>query len=253
MNNVLSALGLAASLLVASLPASAQNLVTNGSFETTSGITGSSVISNTDLPGWSINYTGTFADNSAFKFAAVFYSAAAATTTGATGTDDQDPYWVMAALNAKDSSDGGHFIAIDGDPGFSAVLSQTIGGLTVGHTYTLSFLMAGAQEDDKFGNTTDSWRVTFGNQTQDSAILTNNTHGFTDWISQSMSFTASSTSQILSFLAVGTPTGLPPVSLLDGVRLVDSTVPAVPEPSSWAMLLAGVGAMGFMMRKRQAS
>jgi hypothetical protein len=65
-----------------------------------------------------------------------------------------------------------------------------------------------------------------------------------------MTFTASSTSQILSFLAVGTPTGLPPVSLLDGVSLVDSTVPAVPEPSSWAMLLAGVGAMGFMLRKR---
>ncbi|CAM5797871.1 PEPxxWA-CTERM sorting domain-containing protein [Rhizobacter fulvus] len=249
MSKVLSAIGIAAGLLITSLSASAQNLVTNGSFETTSGITASSVITNSDLPGWTVNYTGTFA-GAAYKFAAVYYSAAAATTTGATGTDDQDPYWVMASLNAKDSSDGGHFIAIDGDPGFSAVLSQTISGLTVGHTYTLSFLMAGAQEDDKFGNTTDSWRVTFGNQTRDSTIITNTTHGFTDWISQSMTFTASSTSQILSFLAVGTPTGLPPVSLLDGVSLVDSTVPAVPEPSSWAMLLAGVGAMGFMLRKR---
>ena len=252
MTKLLSTIGLAAGLLATSMSASAQNLVTNGGFETTSGITASSVITNTDLPGWSINYNGTFANNSAFKFAAVFNSAAAATTTGATGTDDQDPYWVMASLNAKDSSNGGHFIAIDGDPGFSAVLSQTISGLTVGHTYTLSFLQAGAQEDDKFGNTTDSWQVTFGGQTQTSQVMTNNTHGWTDWMSQSMTFTASSATQILSFLAVGTPTGLPPVSLLDGVSLVDSTVPAVPEPSSWALLLAGVGALGFLMRKRRS-
>jgi hypothetical protein len=251
MRKTISAVGIAAGLLAASFGASAQNLVTNGGFETTSGISGSSVITNTDLPGWSVNYTGTF-QSAAYKFAAVYYSAAAATTTGATGTDDQDPYWVMASLNAKDSSDGGHFIAIDGDPGFSAVLSQTISGLTIGHTYTLSFLQAGAQEDDKFGDTTDSWRVTFGGQTQTSALMTNTTHGWTDWMSQSMTFTATSASQILSFLAVGTPTGLPPVSLLDGVSLVDSTVPAVPEPSSWAMLLAGVGAMGFMMRKRRS-
>ncbi len=249
MSNVLSAIGLAAGLLVTSLSASAQNLVTNGSFETTNGITASSVITNSNLTGWSIDYTGTF-QNAGYKFASVYYSAAEATTLGATGTDDQDPYWIMASLNAQDSTDGGHFVAIDGDPGFSAVLSQTISGLIIGNTYTLSFEMAGAQEDDKFGDTTDSWRVSFGNQVQDSAVISNNTHGFTDWINQSMTFTASSASQVLSFLAVGTPTGLPPVSLLDGVSLVNSTVPAVPEPSTWAMLLAGVGALAFVSRKR---
>ena len=44
--------------------------------------------------------------------------------------------------------------------------------------------------------------------------------------------------------------GLP---LLAGVTLTQEAVAAVPEPSTWAMMLIGFGAVGFSMRRRKAS
>nr|WP_229262497.1 PEPxxWA-CTERM sorting domain-containing protein [Duganella radicis] len=52
----------------------------------------------------------------------------------------------------------------------------------------------------------------------------------------------------MSFLAVGTPAGVPPFSLLDGVSLTA----AVPEPETWAMLGLGLGLIGFTARRRKA-
>jgi hypothetical protein len=64
---------------------------------------------------------------------------------------------------------------------------------------------------------------------------------------ENLTFTANSTSELLSFLAVGTPSGnLPPFALLDGVSLT-----AVPEPSNWAMMLAGFGGLGFAAVRRR--
>ena len=49
---------------------------------------------------------------------------------------------------------------------------------------------------------------------------------FSGWMTESFKFTANSTSELLSFLAVGTPSGnVPPFALLDGVSL--TAVPAV--------------------------
>ncbi|MGH6911978.1 MAG: PEPxxWA-CTERM sorting domain-containing protein, partial [Phenylobacterium sp.] len=59
-------------------------------------------------------------------------------------------------------------------------------------------------------------------------------------------FTATSNSQLLTFLSVGTPSGLPPIALLDGVSLT-----MVPEPSTWAMMLLGFGGIGAMIRRRR--
>jgi hypothetical protein len=50
-----------------------------------------------------------------------------------------------------------------------------------------------------------------------------------------MTFTPTSTSETLSFLAIGTPGGVPPLALLDGVSLSD-----IPEPASWALLVSGL-------------
>lgn len=221
-------------------------LVVNGSFEQTT-LGASGALTNTNFPGWSIDLIGTLG---AYNFTALYFSANEATTIGATGTDKPYKNWIMA--NAGDSVNGGKFVAIDGDPAVAAVLSQTINGLTVGHTYNLTFEMAGAQELDRLGPTTDSWLVKFGNESQKSTVLSNPSQSFTGWINQTMSFTATSTSQVLSFLAVGTPTGLPPVSLLDGVSMVD-TVAAVPEPQTWALMLAGIGAIGVALRKRRSA
>lgn len=249
MKNFRPAFVTSAVLALAAFNAGAQNLVTNGGFEDTP-LGASAAITNSNLPGWSIDLTGT-AVGGPYNYTALYFSAAEATTVGATGTSKPNgAQWIMA--NAGDSTNGGKFVAIDGDRTISAVLSQNITGLTVGHTYQLTFEMAGAQEVIRQGATTDAWKVSFGNESQTSTVLTNPTHGFTGWVSQTMNFTATGTSQLLSFLAVGTPTGLPPVSLLDGVSMVD-TVPAIPEPQTWALMLAGIGAIGVALRKRRSA
>jgi hypothetical protein len=62
-----------------------------------------------------------------------------------------------------------------------------------------------------------------------------------------MNFTATSTSQLLTFLSGGSPGGEPPVALLDGVSMVDSS--AVPEPGSILLVVGGIGVLG-LFRKR---
>jgi hypothetical protein len=59
----------------------------------------------------------------------------------------------IGLYSAQNSPTGGNFIAIDGDPAYNASISQTIAGLTVGDTYSLSFDMAAAQQKGTTGNT----------------------------------------------------------------------------------------------------
>jgi len=68
----------------------------------------------------------------------------------------------------------------------------------------------------------------------------------TPWLQQTVLFTATSTSQVLTFLSAGTPSGLPPMVALDGVSLV-----AAPEPASMAMMGSGLALLGYFQRRRQ--
>ena len=75
---------------------------------------------------------------------------------------------------------------------------------------------------------------------QSTATVTTPSHGFSPWELQSFTFTASSTSQMLSFLSTGGPSSsIPPFALLDGVSLIQA-----PEPGSWTLLLGGLGVLG---------
>jgi hypothetical protein len=132
-----------------------------------------------------------------------------------------------------------NFIEADGDPSYSFSFSQTISGLTVGQNYTVSFNQAAGQQSGNLrGATTEQWQVSLGSDTQLSAVMNTPSQGVFPWEAQTLTYTASSTSEVLSFLAVGTPSGAPPMVFLDGVDM-ESTVP---EPSA-LMLLAGVGAV----------
>jgi hypothetical protein len=72
----------------------------------------------------------------------------------------------------------------------------------------------------------------------------NGAKGFTGWMTEDMTFEATSTSEVLSFLSVGTPNGQPPFSLLADVSML-----AVPEPGSLAMV--GAGALGMLAMRRR--
>jgi hypothetical protein len=65
------------------------------------------------------------------------------------------------------------------------------------------------------------------------------------WQQDSFSFTATNTTQRLSFLSQGTPAGQPPFALLAGV-----SVEQLPEPADYVGTLIGAGAVGLAIRSR---
>ena len=154
-----------------------------------------------------------------------------------------------------DSPDGegvGAFMALDGDPNFTAPLQQSVSGLTVGQDYLLKFYWAGGELSNRTGYNTIKLTGSFGAGVFSTETFTNTkpvgvTGDFSGWTLETFKFKAASTTQLLSFLAVGTPAAnLPPVAFLDGVSLT-----AVPEPSTWAIMLMGFAGLGVAMRARR--
>ncbi len=206
--------------------ATASPIVANGSFEQTTLTTKGSFVNN--VPGWSggsnltfLNFPGT------------------ATTV----------YLAVYGPFPATSPDGGNFVEMDGDPSYSSAIYQTLSGLSVGTNYAVSFDEAAGQQDGYKGATTEEWQVSLGSQVQYSAQYSLPQGGIGPWQQQTLVFTATSTSEVLSFLAKGTPSGQPPISFLDGV-----SVTAVPEPASVVTLLGGVmGLITLRLRRRSKS
>lgn len=226
--------------------ANAIDFVQNGGFENVTGITrssefGASYTTGQAVDGW------TSASSNAFNL--VFFGAnesvdADTRFSPAHGGEPGQYLWSSPA-----SPTGGKFLALDGDSGYNGAVTQWINGLTVGATYTLTFDWAAAQYADRSGDTTEKLQIDFGGDSFTTETLNNASHGFNGWKSVSHTFTATSTSQLLSFLSIGTPDGLPPVALLDSVSLQGS----VPESATWAMFIAGFGLIGAAARRRRTS
>jgi hypothetical protein len=220
-------------------PAYAVNLVQNGNFETGNFPHGSGQVG---FQGTSLaNWTNGNINPSTPAYNLIFLPGD--TTAGA-----QEGSVSLYAPAGPDTlaGGGGNFIA--GDPDFNnGPLNQTITGLTVGASYTLTFDYAGAQQMGFNGATQEGWQVSLGSETHTTPILNNAEHGFTGWFAATMSFTATSTSEVLSFLAVGGPSGTqPPFVLLDNVALNLS----VPEPMTLSVFGIGlVGAAAWRRRK----
>ena len=128
------------------------------------------------------------------------------------------------------SPDGGNYLAVDGASSFLSSVSQTVSGLTLGHTYQLSFYDgAGQQNGVPAATLMDHFTVSFGSQTQDGTTYTTSNFGFSGWHLETMNFVATSSSQTLTFMAFGSP-NLPPYMVLDGVSLTTSRRPGTFEP-----------------------
>jgi len=152
------------------------------------------------------------------------------------------------------SPDGGNFLGIDpvytpaSSSGVQNSVSQTISGLTIGATYTLSFYWAAAQQYGFNGTTTEGWDFGLGataNTSQTTGTVSLPQHTFGGWNPLvTEQYTATATSEVLTFLAIGGPSSSqPPFDLLDGVSLTKNNT--VPDSSSTAGLLGlGVVAMG---------
>jgi hypothetical protein len=231
--------------IAAIAPASAQNLVTNGTFSTP-GVTQSFQFGTYGgytppqaLSGWT--------SSGGYNF--VFLP----TSTVAVGVSGNLSLWspVSSPSSANGftnaSPTGGNFAGADGAYG-QADISQTINNLKIGHSYAVSFAWGGAQQSGytAANGTTENWQVTFGSVTQTTKTITIANEGFSGWLNQTFDFVATATSETLSFFATGTPTGVPPFALLANVSVIDA-----PEPASLAMMLSGLtGLIGFARRRR---
>ena len=106
--------------------------------------------------------------------------------------------------------------------------------------YDLSFYWAGIELFNRTGYQSIQVTGSLGGDAFDTPAYLNTAPAgepgsFSGWTLANFTFTANASSELLSFLAVGTPAGnLPPFALLDGVSLT-----AVPEASTWAMMLVG--------------
>ncbi|MEI7710491.1 MAG: hypothetical protein WCI94_03605 [Rhodospirillales bacterium] len=246
---VLQQVALVAFLAVCAPTAMAQtNLITNGNFAISGGSQSyqfgtfgpyapSGSAAGESLAGWaSTSYGFVFTPTS--TIATGYYGALSlySTTTSPSSSFN----------NA--SPTGGNFIAIDSAYNTTAV-TQTVTGLNVGQNYTLSFYWAGAQQTGFTGATTEQWQVTLGASTQSTSVVANASQGFTGWMYQTMNFVATSASEQLSFLAIGTPNGVPPFALLSNVSLVKA-----PEPAGIATMAIGLlGLIGLSWRRRNAA
>ncbi len=168
---------------------------------------------------------------------------------------------------APPSPNGGNYVVMDADTvhGYNGTISQMATGLIVGRGYTLSFYQAAGQQTDNMGSATDWWSVdiggtvsgnsvtggtTFGSQTQNSIFWRDqsllSTPDTPTWQKISYSFTATATSELISFtsssLMSNTTNGVPPYLFLDGVMIS-------PEPGSIFLTALGVIAL-LIIRKR---
>jgi len=231
----------ALALGIAAAPATAgPNLVKNGGFETTT-LTGSSQFSDYFIGNPVSDWT-----TSGYN---MIFFAGTATTSGA-NTQYGPGLTFHGPANGTsngytDSPTGGNYVGADG-AFITAPIQQTITGLEVGKRFLVDFDWSAAQQTGFDGPTTEQWTVSLGGESYSTPVWNNPDHGFKPWSHQTFSFTATAATQVLSFLAVGTPEGRPPFSLLDGVSGA-----TVPEPATWAMMLGGFAFIGAALRSRR--
>ena len=262
-------LGFSAMVLASavSLPAQAVNILQNGNLipsqtiqdaspNNTYRIQGQGTYTNNVIPDWII-----------FNHSSAVYGAITPPGT-AVGRGSAPGLPGVFALNVapgqtvnSPTGDPAWFFQFDGDTQYGPRLSQQLTGLTVGKNYTVSFYQAGASINPE-GHTNiyntptwDQFQVTFGNEVKwapriDMALYEN----VRPWEKITMDFTATNTSQLLSFLNVGGPGGQPPIALLTSVTVDDGTPPPTAVPwETDALPLVGAtmvfGAGVFVKRK----
>ena len=171
-------------------------------------------------------------------------------------------------------SGGYNYVEADGNPSFESGFNDSVSGLTVGTTYTLSFYQAASQQTGYSGDTTEQWIVSLGtsgltdcagclgggfssysNADPTASIALTNlmstpSGGLTDWSYVSVNLTADATTDMLSFLAWGdngNTANLPPLVFLTGVNSPSGL--NSPEPGSIVLFSIGFLVLVAVIRR----
>ena len=128
----------------------------------------------------------------------------------------------------------GNYIDLDGSSSDAGMFSKSL-TLTAGTTYVASFQLAGSQR-----NFTESVTATFGTASTGFTYTQ-----LTPFTTSTLTFTPTTTGSYLLWFGEPGTGGNNEGLLLDNV-----SVTAVPEPSTYALMLAGIGAVGFLARRR---
>jgi hypothetical protein len=217
------------------------NLITNGNFDTTT-------YTHNNQFGTPYGGQGVTGWTGGGGYEIYFFAGTASTKSADSQYDNgyNDGSEKFYTMPPSTTGGTGNFVALDGDSavGGGGSISQTLTGLTVGTSYLLTFSWATGQLQSRSGATTDNIKVTLGNQSFTTQTIADASESSTPWLTQTFLYTASSSTETLTFLAQGTPSGLPPMVALDGISLV-----AAPEPASLAVFATALGVLGFFYRR----
>jgi hypothetical protein len=216
-------------LAVLATCASAQ-IVSNGSFET---------------------FTGVFAGDGGAQL-----TSASTTLTGWSIVGGEIALLKTPNIYNLAASVGNNFLDLAGysNGGFPKGVSQVLTGLTVGQTYAFSMDLGIRNGACVSGGNNCHGPV------QASATIGSTSQTFTEasavegnvWGTFGFNFIATSPSMTLTIDGISLPAGNAFIGL-DNVSVAPGVVGAVPEPETYALLLAGLAALGSVARRRAKS
>ncbi len=215
-------LALGAALLVSTSAQAAVNLVTNGSFENGIAVSGPTYVATGDtssITGWTV------------------------TANGVNYTDD-------APAVGWNASEGSRSVELSSSAGGNGGVFQKISGFNAGRSYRLTFDVSANPYDTAFRpkDARIRFSVTGGGPAFYDYTLQNvNTATNMLYSKVSYDFVASAAMQSVTFRGAVNP------FLGYGVVVDNVSIVAVPEASTWVMLILGFGLVGLASRRRSTA